>query len=125
MSGNGNRTPRSAAGGGRLAGQSVLITGSGSGLGRESALLFAAEGASYEEMQPWDPASTSIPLKLARPPSLRDNAYAALFHDEAIQHRVGCEVPRAGGNVGVAGDAVAAGCIQRGLGPLLAVLGSS
>ncbi len=45
MSGNGNRTPRSAAGGGRLAGQSVLITGAGSGLGRESALLFAAEGA--------------------------------------------------------------------------------
>ena len=46
MSGNGDRAPRTAAGAGRLAGQSVLITGAGSGLGRESALLFAAEGAS-------------------------------------------------------------------------------
>ena len=36
-------------------------------------------GKSYEEMQPWDPAANSIPLKLDRPPSLRDNANAALF----------------------------------------------
>ena len=34
---------------------------------------------SYQEMRPWDPASNSIPLKLDRPPSLRDNANAALF----------------------------------------------
>ena len=45
MSGNEDSTPRTAAGGGRLAGQTVLITGAGSGLGRESALLFGAEGA--------------------------------------------------------------------------------
>jgi hypothetical protein len=29
--------------------------------------------------QPWDPASFPSPLKAARPPSLRDNAYGALF----------------------------------------------
>jgi NAD(P)-dependent dehydrogenase (short-subunit alcohol dehydrogenase family) len=45
MSGNGDRACRVAAGAGRVAGKSVLITGAGSGLGRESALLFAAEGA--------------------------------------------------------------------------------
>jgi NAD(P)-dependent dehydrogenase (short-subunit alcohol dehydrogenase family) len=37
-------------------------------------------GLSYEQMQPtWDPVATSIPLKLPRPPTLRDNANAALF----------------------------------------------
>ena len=45
MSGNGDYAPRTAAGGGRLADRTVLITGAGSGLGRESALLFAAESA--------------------------------------------------------------------------------
>ena len=45
MSGNGDYAPRTAAGGGRLADRTVLITGAGLGLGRESALLFAAESA--------------------------------------------------------------------------------
>jgi NAD(P)-dependent dehydrogenase (short-subunit alcohol dehydrogenase family) len=37
-------------------------------------------GQSYEEVAgPWDPAASPIPLKLNRPPSLRDNANAALF----------------------------------------------
>lgn len=37
-------------------------------------------GQSYEEVAgPWDPAISPIPLKLQRPPSLRDNANAALF----------------------------------------------
>jgi NAD(P)-dependent dehydrogenase (short-subunit alcohol dehydrogenase family) len=36
-------------------------------------------GKSYEEMQPWDPDSRSMPLRLDRPPSLRDNANMALF----------------------------------------------
>jgi NAD(P)-dependent dehydrogenase (short-subunit alcohol dehydrogenase family) len=37
-------------------------------------------GKSYEEVaDPWDPAVSPIPLKLDRPPSLLDNAYAALF----------------------------------------------
>ena len=37
-------------------------------------------GQSYEETAgPWDPGVSPIPLKLNRPPSLRDNANAALF----------------------------------------------
>jgi NAD(P)-dependent dehydrogenase (short-subunit alcohol dehydrogenase family) len=43
-------------------------------------------GQSYEEVAgPWDPGVSPIPLKLNRPPSLRDNAYAALYlvSDEA------------------------------------------
>ena len=37
-------------------------------------------GKSYSEMQPtWDPSASPMPLKLSRPPSLRDNSYAALF----------------------------------------------
>lgn len=37
-------------------------------------------GQSYEEVAgPWDPAVSPIPLKLNRPPSLRDNANVALF----------------------------------------------
>jgi hypothetical protein len=34
---------------------------------------------SYEEMQPWDPDQRAMPLRLNRPPNLRDNAYLALF----------------------------------------------
>ncbi|MBL7497770.1 SDR family NAD(P)-dependent oxidoreductase [Frankia sp. CNm7] len=37
-------------------------------------------GQSYEEVAgPWDPKISPIPLKLNRPPSLLDNAHAALF----------------------------------------------
>jgi NAD(P)-dependent dehydrogenase (short-subunit alcohol dehydrogenase family) len=36
-------------------------------------------GRSYEEMQPWDPDTRAMPLRLDRPPSLRDNANVALF----------------------------------------------
>lgn len=36
-------------------------------------------GRSYEEMAPWDPDRRAMPLKLNRPPTLRDNAYVALF----------------------------------------------
>ncbi|MFV9428760.1 MULTISPECIES: SDR family NAD(P)-dependent oxidoreductase [Rhodococcus] len=37
-------------------------------------------GQSYEEVAgPWDPSVSPIPLKLNRPPSLKDNARAALF----------------------------------------------
>jgi NAD(P)-dependent dehydrogenase (short-subunit alcohol dehydrogenase family) len=36
-------------------------------------------GKSYEEMQPWDPDQRAMPLRLDRPPSLRDNAFVALF----------------------------------------------
>ncbi|WP_207280091.1 SDR family NAD(P)-dependent oxidoreductase [Tomitella cavernea] len=39
----------------------------------------AVPGKSGEEMRAWDPSSTGMPLKKQRPPSLRDNAYAALF----------------------------------------------
>jgi NAD(P)-dependent dehydrogenase (short-subunit alcohol dehydrogenase family) len=36
-------------------------------------------GKSYEEMQPWDPDKRAMPLRLNRPPTLRDNANLALF----------------------------------------------
>jgi NAD(P)-dependent dehydrogenase (short-subunit alcohol dehydrogenase family) len=36
-------------------------------------------GKSYEEMQPWDPDQRAMPLRLNRPPTLRDNANLALF----------------------------------------------
>jgi NAD(P)-dependent dehydrogenase (short-subunit alcohol dehydrogenase family) len=36
-------------------------------------------GKSYEEMQPWDPDQRAMPLRLDRPPQLRDNANLALF----------------------------------------------
>jgi NAD(P)-dependent dehydrogenase (short-subunit alcohol dehydrogenase family) len=36
-------------------------------------------GKSYEEMQPWDPDQRAMPLRLSRPPTLRDNANLALF----------------------------------------------
>jgi NAD(P)-dependent dehydrogenase (short-subunit alcohol dehydrogenase family) len=36
-------------------------------------------GKSYEEMSPWDPDSRAMPLRLERPPVLRDNANLALF----------------------------------------------
>jgi NAD(P)-dependent dehydrogenase (short-subunit alcohol dehydrogenase family) len=36
-------------------------------------------GRSYEEMQPWDPDQRAMPLRVGRPPTLRDNANLALF----------------------------------------------
>jgi NAD(P)-dependent dehydrogenase (short-subunit alcohol dehydrogenase family) len=36
-------------------------------------------GKSYEQMQPWDKANAAMPLRLDRPPALRDNANVALF----------------------------------------------
>lgn len=36
-------------------------------------------GKSYEEMTPWDPEKRAMPLRLDRPPVLRDNANLALF----------------------------------------------
>jgi NAD(P)-dependent dehydrogenase (short-subunit alcohol dehydrogenase family) len=36
-------------------------------------------GKSYEEMSPWDPENRAMPLRLERPPVLRDNANLALF----------------------------------------------
>lgn len=36
-------------------------------------------GKSYEEMMPWDPDNRAMPLRLDRPPTLRDNANVALF----------------------------------------------
>lgn len=36
-------------------------------------------GKSYEEMAPWDPENRAMPLRLDRPPVIRDNAYLALF----------------------------------------------
>ncbi|MET7773952.1 SDR family oxidoreductase [Nocardia sp. NPDC005366] len=43
-------------------------------------------GKSYEQMQPWDPDKRAMPLRLDRPPVLRDNANLALFlaSDESI-----------------------------------------
>lgn len=36
-------------------------------------------GKSYDEMQPWNPEHRAMPLNVGRPPTLRDNAYLALF----------------------------------------------
>lgn len=36
-------------------------------------------GKSYEQMQPWNPDVRAMPLRLDRPPTLRDNANLALF----------------------------------------------
>jgi len=36
-------------------------------------------GKSYEEMAPWDKDKAAMPLRLDRPPALRDNANVALF----------------------------------------------
>ena len=42
-------------------------------------------GKSYEEMSPWDPNNRAMPLRVDRPPVIRDNSYLALFlaSDEA------------------------------------------
>jgi NAD(P)-dependent dehydrogenase (short-subunit alcohol dehydrogenase family) len=58
-------------------------------------------GKSYEEMQPWDPAANSIPLKLDRAPNLRDNAYAALYLvcDESAYMSGVCLPATDGGNL--------------------------
>ena len=41
---------------------------------------FPVIGKSYEEVAgPWDPSVSPIPLKLKRPPTLRDNANVVLF----------------------------------------------
>ena len=42
-------------------------------------------GKSYEEMSPWNPDNRAMPLRLDRPPTIRDNANVALFlaSDEA------------------------------------------
>jgi len=46
---------------------------------------FEVLGKSYEEMSPWDPDNRAMPLRLNRPPTIRDNANLALFlaSDEA------------------------------------------
>jgi NAD(P)-dependent dehydrogenase (short-subunit alcohol dehydrogenase family) len=36
-------------------------------------------GKSYEEMSPWNPDNRAMPLRLNRPPNIRDNANLALF----------------------------------------------
>ncbi|AZG45481.1 SDR family NAD(P)-dependent oxidoreductase [Gordonia insulae] len=43
-------------------------------------------GKSYEEMSPWDPDHRAMPLRLDRPPNLRDNSSLALFlaSDESL-----------------------------------------
>ncbi|CAJ61279.1 MULTISPECIES: SDR family NAD(P)-dependent oxidoreductase [Frankia] len=59
-------------------------------------------GLSYEQAQPsWDPYAGSIPLKLARPPALRDNANAALFliSDESAYMSGVCLPATDGGNL--------------------------
>ena len=59
-------------------------------------------GLSYEQVAgPWDPMASSIPLKLPRPPSLRDNAYAALFLlcDESAYMSGVCLPATDGGNL--------------------------
>ncbi|MFE9320709.1 SDR family NAD(P)-dependent oxidoreductase [Nocardia sp. NPDC052278] len=51
------------------------------GMSVNFALPLEAEvlGKSYEEMSPWNPDERAMPLRLERPPVLRDNANLALF----------------------------------------------
>ena len=57
-------------------------------------------GKSYEEMTPWDPDKRAMPLRLNRPPTLRDNAYVALFlaSDESAYMSGQCIQATDGGN---------------------------
>lgn len=59
-----------------------------------------AVGRSTEESREWDPESTGMPLKLRRPPTLRDNANAALFFASSESEYIsGVCMPTADGGI--------------------------
>lgn len=59
-------------------------------------------GKSYEQMAPWDKDSAAMPLRLDRPPAIRDNANVALFlaSDESAYMSGVCLPATDGGTLG-------------------------
>jgi NAD(P)-dependent dehydrogenase (short-subunit alcohol dehydrogenase family) len=77
-------------------------------------------GKSYEEMGPWDKDKAAMPLRLDRPPALRDNANVALFlaSDESAYMSGVCLPSADGGTLSRVAIIFPEDLGQEGLGPL-------
>jgi NAD(P)-dependent dehydrogenase (short-subunit alcohol dehydrogenase family) len=77
-------------------------------------------GKSYEELGPWDKDKAAMPLRLGRPPALRDNANVALFlaSDESAYMSGVCLPSADGGTLSRVAIIFPEDLGQEGLGPL-------